>query len=67
MGPRVIAPLLTLTADQMRRLKKALQTDAAVEAHHLHEIAIYWNIPITERTLTSRGRPPPTTYVGARQ
>ena len=45
MGPRVIAPLLTLTADQMRRLKNALQTDAAVEAHHLHEIAIYWNIP----------------------
>jgi len=35
----VIAPLLALTADQMRRIRMAVQTDAATLAYHLDELS----------------------------
>ena len=34
----VIVPLLSLTADQMAKIRVALQIEGSVEAHHLDEI-----------------------------
>jgi len=33
----VIVPLLALTADQVEKIKRAVQTDGSVEAHHIDE------------------------------
>ena len=34
----VIVPLLLLTADQMAKIRMALQVEGSVEAHHIDEI-----------------------------